>query len=102
MNEEKINVVISKLKITKKNEKIPPNPKDLLNIQIKRGLMRSRCIGHKTKRKQRTKSLMDLTLDFEEYSIKKGDIYIDLNDCQKYLKIPKRRIYDITNVLEGR
>lgn len=102
MNEGKSQAEKPVLEVVKKIEKIIPNKGALSDAYVKRSLIRSRYIGHKTKRKQRTTCLMDLTCDFLDYLIRNEDIYIDLNDCQKHLNVPKRRIYDITNVLEGR
>lgn len=46
-------------------------------------------------------SLGILTKNFIELIKRSPDNTIDLNDAVKILKVQKRRIYDITNVLEG-
>jgi len=46
-------------------------------------------------------SLGKLTWNFLKYIKKKGRINININDLVKDLKVKKRRIYDITNVLQG-
>ena len=54
----------------------------------------------KTPRKQEL-SLNDVTNKFIEYVSKSATKEIDLNELSTTLKVPKRRVYDITNVLEG-
>ena len=46
-------------------------------------------------------SLGQLTKNFLDYIKKKGRVPININDLVKDLKVKKRRIYDITNVLQG-
>jgi hypothetical protein len=46
-------------------------------------------------------SLATLTNQFIEYVSKIPNKEIDLNELATNLHVPKRRIYDITNVLEG-
>jgi len=46
-------------------------------------------------------SLGQLTKNFLQYIKKKGRVNININDLVKDLKVKKRRIYDITNVLQG-
>ena len=46
-------------------------------------------------------SLGQLTINFLQYIKKKGRENININDLVKELKVKKRRIYDITNVLQG-
>jgi hypothetical protein len=54
------------------------------------------------KQKQRNEnSLGELTKNFIKYIKDKGDNIVHINDVVKKLKVKKRRIYDITNVLEG-
>lgn len=102
MNEERIKVLKGESENQKQNGNNKANSEDIDDNQIEENLNRRRLIGHKTRRNQRGTSLKDLTLNFIDYSIRKGDIYIDLNDCQRHLNVAKRRIYDITNVLEGK
>jgi hypothetical protein len=59
----------------------------------------------KTKRKSRQRqenSLGELTKNFINYIKEQGGREININDVVKQLKVKKRRIYDITNVLEGK
>ena len=46
-------------------------------------------------------SLGQLTKNFLQYIKKRGRVNININDLVKDLKVKKRRIYDITNVLQG-
>lgn len=46
-------------------------------------------------------SLAQLTQNFLNYIKKKGRINISINELVEDLKVKKRRIYDITNVLQG-
>ena len=55
----------------------------------------------KLKRRQ-INSLDELTKKFIKYVIEAGDNIINLNEIMKKMKVKKRRIYDITNVLEGK
>lgn len=58
----------------------------------------------KSKRRSRQRqenSLGELTKNFIKYIKKQGGKEININDVVKELKVKKRRIYDITNVLEG-
>jgi transcription factor E2F3 len=47
-------------------------------------------------------SLSQLTQSFLDYIKKKGRIRISINELVEDLNVKKRRIYDITNVLEGK
>ena len=46
-------------------------------------------------------SLGQLTRNFLKYIKNKGRVNININDLEKDLDVKKRRIYDITNVLQG-
>ena len=46
-------------------------------------------------------SLGQLTKNFLDYIKKRGRVRININDLVNDLKVKKRRIYDITNVLQG-
>ena len=46
-------------------------------------------------------SLSQLTQNFLNYIKKKGRVKISINDLVNDLNVKKRRIYDITNVLQG-
>ena len=55
-------------------------------------------------RKQRARqpnSLDELTKKFLKYAFEAKSPSINLNSVMKKIKVKKRRIYDITNVLEG-
>ncbi len=59
-------------------------------------------IEDKKKIRQRVEnSLGELTKNFINYIRENGNKEININDLVKKLKVKKRRIYDITNVLEG-
>jgi hypothetical protein len=51
--------------------------------------------------KKQELSLTALTNQFIEYVSKSTTKEIDLNELANTLSVPKRRLYDITNVLEG-
>ena len=55
----------------------------------------------KKKRLRQENSLGELTTNFIDYVKTKGLELININEIVKKLKVKKRRIYDITNVLEG-
>ncbi len=55
----------------------------------------------KKKRLRQENSLGELTTNFIEYVKTKGLELININEIVKKLKVKKRRIYDITNVLQG-
>ena len=59
-------------------------------------------LGKKHLSVRKKNSLGKLGKKFANYLSKKKDDRIDLNDASKALNIKKRRIYDITNVLEGK
>lgn len=44
---------------------------------------------------------MELTKKFIQLLVEAEEQCLDLNNAMKVLNVPKRRIYDITNVLEG-
>lgn len=55
----------------------------------------------KRPRQRQENSLGELTKNFIKYIKEKGDNIVHINELVKKLKVKKRRIYDITNVLEG-
>ena len=59
-------------------------------------------IHNKKKKARQNNSLEELTKKFVKYASESSDDCIDLNDIMKKMKVPKRRIYDITNVFEGK
>ena len=60
----------------------------------------SKGYGKKQKARQ-PNSLDELTKKFLKYAIESNSPTINLNSVMKIIKVKKRRIYDITNVLEG-
>lgn len=59
-------------------------------------------MGGKKRRRTRTESSLSvLTARFLEQIQKSKDGTVDLNKAVGILQVQKRRIYDITNVLEG-
>ena len=63
----------------------------------------SKSQKHKRKNRQRQEnSLGELTKNFIKYIKEKKNKEVNINDAVKKLKVKKRRIYDITNVLEGK
>lgn len=58
-------------------------------------------LNKKQKRQRQENSLDELTRAFIKYVIENKNETININDIVKKLKVKKRRIYDITNVLEG-
>lgn len=52
-------------------------------------------------RQRQENSLGELTKNFIRYIREKGNRVVHINEVVKKLKVKKRRIYDITNVLEG-
>jgi transcription factor E2F3 len=61
----------------------------------------SKVLIHLSLEKGRDNGLLVLTEKFIELIKKREDYTIDLNEAANILKVRKRRIYDITNVLEG-
>lgn len=60
-------------------------------------------IKGKSKLRQRQEnSLGELTKNFINYIKEQNTKEIDINEVVKRLRVKKRRIYDITNVLEGK
>ena len=59
-------------------------------------------LGKKHQRMKRKNSLEILTLKFIKYIISSSTNCINLKEASKALNIKRRRIYDITNVLEGK
>lgn len=58
--------------------------------------------NNKKQRQRHENSLGELTKNFIRYIKENGDNVVPINDVVKKLKVKKRRIYDITNVLEGK
>ena len=56
----------------------------------------------KKKMNRHNNSLEELTRKFIRYVLENKSNCVDLNEFKKKMKVQKRRIYDITNVLEGK
>ena len=78
---------------------ILPNSKDLSTNNIKRNKY-SQKLGKKEKRQ--VNSLDYMTKKFAKYVYNSDSDKINLNNAIEVIKINKRRIYDITNVFEGK
>jgi hypothetical protein len=53
-------------------------------------------------KKQETQSLKNMTKDVIKYIVQANSDYINLKAVAKDLKIQKRRLYDVINVLQGK
>ena len=53
-------------------------------------------------KKQETQSLKNMTKDVVKYIVQANSDYINLKSIAKDLKIQKRRLYDVINVLQGK
>jgi hypothetical protein len=62
----------------------------------------SSVLGKKRKILRNANSLEEITKKFIKYISTLKEEKININNVVKALKIKKRRIYDITNVLEGK
>ena len=78
---------------------ILPNSKDLSTNNIKSNKY-SQKLGKKEKRQ--VNSLDYMTKKFAKYVYNLDSDKINLNNAIEVIKINKRRIYDITNVFEGK
>lgn len=58
--------------------------------------------GKRKSRQRQENSLGELTKNFINYIKAQEGREININEVVKELKVKKRRIYDITNVLEGK
>jgi len=78
------------LQFLQPHDNIPMTSKPKLKIEPKT-----------SKRSRNENSLRELTKRFISLIISADGMILDLNDAMGILKVQKRRIYDITNVLEG-
>jgi hypothetical protein len=85
-------------KLSSKLKKEKQNNKDYSNVNNKLSVIH---LNKKQKRQRQENSLDELTKEFIDYVLKSTSKDIYINDLVKKLKVKKRRIYDITNVLEG-
>lgn len=79
-----------------KNKKKDDKKKDDISLKEE-----TKFLGKKQKRQRQENSLDELTRAFIKYVKESKLETININDIVKKLKVKKRRIYDITNVLEG-
>jgi len=71
--------------------------------ETKRLSIKHQTNNYKKKQKSRQiNSLEELTKKFIKYVLDSESNTINLNTVMKKIKVKKRRIYDITNVLEGK
>lgn len=83
-------LIKSKKKTKNKNCKFTIDSKNLIGL------------GKKRKKIERKNSLVDQTIKFIKYIQDLKNKIINLNDAARTLNIKKRRIYDITNIFEGK
>jgi hypothetical protein len=70
--------------------------------KITKKLNQKSYLNKKQKRQRQENSLDELTRSFINYVKDTKNVKININEIVKKLKVKKRRIYDITNVLEGK
>ena len=91
MENGNVKKIFSILKIIENNEKQAEE-----NIKI------NKTRNKKKKMNRHNNSLEELTRKFIRYVLENKSDCVDLNEFKKKMKVQKRRIYDITNVLEGK
>lgn len=69
-----------------------------LNKKRKKMTLNNKKLG----KKNRPNSLDSMTKEVMKYIIQSKQDYINLKNIAKEIKIPKRRIYDVINVLQGK
>ena len=70
--------------------------------KINKKLNQKTYLNKKQKKQRQENSLDELTRSFINYVKETKNVKININEIVKKLKVKKRRIYDITNVLEGK
>ena len=70
--------------------------------KITKKLNQKSYLKKKKKKQRQENSLDELTRSFINYVKETKNVNININEIVKKLKVKKRRIYDITNVLEGK
>ena len=90
------------IKNIKQDENISETSSDSNNSEedINKTINKNNSDSKKPRQRQEN-SLGELTKNFIKYIKEKGDNVVHINEVVKILKVKKRRIYDITNVLEG-
>ena len=87
------------------NESISIGAQNDIKKSRKRLETKKKNIDHeynKRKNIRQTNSLDEITKRFIKYVLKSKSPIINLNLLSKNINVKKRRIYDITNVLEGK
>ncbi len=79
-------------------KKLPSEAEQLLTKKR----IQSSCINKTLIKKRNPKSLGYMTKEVMRYIMLSKQDYIDLKDMENSIKVPKRRIYDVINVLEGK
>ena len=70
--------------------------------KINKKLNQKTYLNKKQKKQRQENTLDELTRSFINYVKETKNVKININEIVKKLKVKKRRIYDITNVLEGK
>ena len=86
------------------NKNFSLNQKDISIREEKKGFLNKsnlNCFGKKQK-PRKANSLRELSKKFMKCIFESGSNIINLNAVIKKINVKKRRIYDITNVLEGK
>lgn len=99
MKQNDKNLSLSKSISSKKSAKNNKYNYKLINFNIN-----TECnfLEKKTNRPRQENSLDELTRKFFKYMKSSNSNIININDIVEHLHVQKRRIYDITNVLEGK
>ena len=87
------------------NESISIGTKNDIKKTRKHLETKKRNIDHEKNKKKNNRqinSLDEITKKFIQYVLKSKSPIINLNLLSKNINVKKRRIYDITNVLEGK
>ena len=79
----------------------PNNTSNQIKEQNTKKINIKNYLNRKQKKQRKENSLDELTRDFIQYVKETKNVLININDVVMKLKVKKRRIYDITNVLEG-
>ena len=88
----------------KKMKQLPPIQKKPIYKEIPSEVKRKKSsfINKTINTKRNQKSLEYMTQEVMNYIIQSKQDYIDLKDLERSIKVPKRRIYDVINVFEGK
>jgi len=92
---------IEKYSTRKKSKRIKKESPYITDEEIQTSQSKANTKEKVRTRQRQENSLSELTKNFINFIKSLGDKTININDVVKKLKVKKRRIYDITNVLEG-